>query len=163
MKIISEGLAAPWLALYYPFVLTKRNACHKEIITLMMNDLLKGKSFNEIGRNISSFRSVEYMDARAKWAAIKNCLESSPRINFDGKPIDLPDFGAMDEFEAYNQQLQPTVDYLIDLFCNYYHTVKNDVEASIKNVAVGLVQSIDCTFNYMERAKVRNVETGTFI
>jgi hypothetical protein len=146
-------LLPPFFSLHYPYTLTQKSGVTNELITMMMHDLMNGRSFGEIGRLISSFRANKYMNFRARFGAYSTDVQGKK-----GKK-DLF-FGTMDDSDGYNQLLQPSDFYLRQLFHDYYEEVEEHLEESYHNTPIHAVQSIDCTFNYNERAKDFDNTTG---
>ena len=85
------------LKLFYPFKGNSHHLLHEDIITLIMNDCVTGKSFEEIGKTIANYRTQHYLRQRSQYYALFASFKNNNTLH----SIELEDFGAMDDANKY--------------------------------------------------------------
>ena len=145
-----------FLKVLYPFYDTGKAMIHNEIITLLVHDATTGKSFEEIGSTICSYRLHEYAAKRTLFVMTRDYMKNQNSI----AKIDDVDFGAMDNPLGYNQQLQPSDQFLIDTFNKFIEEHEPEMIAFFNSIVVHPLQSFDATYNMSRRTLDYHVLEG---
>ena len=88
---------------------------HNDLLTFLFSDNLTGKSFFEIGQTISIFRLQRFMLKKAQILARHDGKFPMTNQKTISHVVPLDDFGSMDDHAKYNEPLQPSSEFLIDL------------------------------------------------
>jgi hypothetical protein len=87
-----------------------------ELLTLILNDALTPKSFDDIQNTIKSFREKEYCDKRVEYECAREYVIETKHL----PPNSIPEFSAMDDPSGYNSSPNvPNSGYLVDIFQLY--------------------------------------------
>ena len=85
-----------------------------------MNDAMSGKTFEEIGKTVATYRVQEYLLKRSQYCSIIANFQTNNTIH----TISAEDFGSIDDPVKYNQKLQRSDKFTIDCFNK---TVKDNI------------------------------------
>jgi len=123
-----------------------------DVLTLILNDALTPKSFEDIQYTMKTMREQEYLNLRLQYESAVDyyCANKSNRR----KASSFAPFSEMDDKRFYNVQPHvPSVDYIIKIFKRYVQENKAVMEAVMDDVPPFPVLSGDHTFNIAKRVK----------
>jgi len=136
----------------YPVFLLHRSAVTKEVLMLLVGDVLTAKTFDDIANTIATFRMSKYFNLRLIYNETVEIFKKTPRI--DGSHMrEFPAFGTFEDKDGYNETLAPQSQYLINVFKAYHESHFDLINACLDNLIPHKVQSLDFTFHVSKRTK----------
>ena len=151
----SESVAVPdHIKIWYPFTRTNKTVVHNEIVTMLMHDATSGKSFENIGSLIATYRLHEYAVHRAYYTAAMSFFYQNCSSLFSSTDENDPIlFSSMEDPEGYNQVLQPSDNFLLEFFNIYTESKEGDMEIINDTTLPGDNISIDVTYSTCKKTK----------
>lgn len=158
--LLSSGKFPVEFKMFYPFQSTKKMMVHSKLVTIIMSDSLTGKTFHEIGNTIAVCRFQNYLEKRSMYCIRHKLLYENSNDMIPLDKVSLEDFGSMDDPTKYNEKLQPTNDFLIELHNDYINERLPFIKEYNDNIQIHPVQSIDSTFNVGKRTHESVIDSG---
>lgn len=128
------------------------SAVTKELLTILVGDILTAKTFDDVANTIATHRMAKYFNLRLIYNESIEIRKNMSR--FDGSDItEYPVFSTLEEKEGYNDTLAPHSKYLTEVFTKYHENYSDLISACRNHIIPHKVQSLDFTFNIAKRTK----------
>jgi hypothetical protein len=158
MKFYAEQMM-PSLPAYcqaqFPVELYHKTGISKDMMVYITSDAVSGKSIEEIGKLIGTFRAAKYLERNITYtSAVK---EYKNRIFVSEENItDVEAFSAFDDKIGYNEVQQLTAQAIRDIFVNYIEDKdrKKVFDTILDNIPVPFAISIDSTFRVRKHTHI---------
>jgi hypothetical protein len=131
----------------YPIIRAGQTFLSRDLAHSILNDVLTGKTVDEISVCIKKLRYTEYTRLLSSYYSI---LHFRSVKNFDS----TNKFSSFEDTDRYNELAQPSAESIKQFFVHYVNERKEVLDACLDNLVPHSVISFDATFHIQKRIKV---------